>query len=345
MMLVLRILAMFVLVLAAPLLNSEAAGQTVIKMGTIFSPGNSTWLLLEQRLKAVEAETGGAVTFDVGLRSAYGRSTELLGKVENSELDAGYVVMGNFARRFPGAGVLELPLIRRTAVAGTQTLWDLKDEGFLDKDFEGLKVLGMWMLPAYAIMTAERPIEGPRSFRGLKIRSPSPTAGRALQKLGAIPVNLGSSQMGPGLQAGLLDGISYGLFSASLTRGINDEPLINQIQYIADLGFFGPAVALVTRQDFFDGLPEPVKAAIDKHLGRDASVALAEDRDQRETATAKTLTDNAAYTFVAFTPDQMSEMSEAVADVYAEWAAAASRQGLDAQALLARTRELVGQYE
>lgn len=322
-----------------------AAAQTTLRFGTVFSPTTSTFLMLVDACRKIEAESGGAVAIDIRPSGGYGKPTELLKLVDNGDIEIAYTVQGYTPARFPASAVLELPLIRETAVGGTRALWELYESGALARDYEGLKVAGLWALPAYGIFTAARPVAEPKDLRGLRIRSPSNTVGRALGKLGMVPVSLPLNNMGPGLRNNLIDGVAYGWYSSSTTTGVDGQPLSNQLKHMVDIGFSGPVVMLAMKKTVFDGLPAPVQALIDKHLGKPVSLAIAEERDQLERELKQKFAADGVHQVVRFTPAQLAEIRGELEEVYAEWVASGAAQGIQAQGLLDAARRAIAAHE
>lgn len=323
---------------------SVAAG-TVLRFGTVFSPTTSTFLMLVEACRRIEAESGGALAIDIRPTGQFGKPTELLKLVDNREIEIAYTVQGYAPTRFQASAVLELPLIRTTAVSGTRAVWDLYESGALARDYEGLKVVGLWTLPAYGIFTAGRAVAEPKDLRGLRIRSPGSTVGRALTKLGMVPVNLPLNQMGPGLKNGVIDGIAYGWYSSTTTVGIDGKPLVDQLTHMVDIGFSGPVVMLAMRRDVFDGLPAELRGLLDRHLGKNVSLAVAEERDQLEAEQKSRLAADGRHTIVRFTDAQIAEVAAELEEVYAEWQTSVAALGIDAAGLLASARRAVALHE
>ncbi|WP_168220438.1 TRAP transporter substrate-binding protein DctP [Azospirillum thermophilum] len=326
-------------------LCAPATADTGLRFGTVFSPGTSTFRMLVDACRRIEEETNRAVTIDIRPSGGFGKPTELLKMVDSGEIEIAYTVQGYSPDRFPASSVMELPLIRRSAVAGTRAIWDLHESGALAGDYAGLKVVGLWTLPAYGIFTASRPLQGPRDLRGLRVRNPSTTVGRALAKLGMVPVALPLNGMGTGLKERMIDGISYGWYSSTTTAGADNQPLMAQLTYLLDINFSGPVVMLAMRQPVFDALPDPVKAAFDRHLGKAISLAIAEERDAAEEEVKAKLAADGTHKVVRFTPDQMQDVRGELEDVYDDWVAGITRQGVDGRRLLERARQAVAAHE
>lgn len=321
------------------------AEQTTLRFGTVFSPTTSTYLMLVDACRRIEAEADGAVAIDIRTAGEFGKPTELLKLVDSGDIEIAYTVQGYSPARFSASSVMELPLIRRTAVGGTKAVWELYESGKLDRDYAGLKVVGLWALPAYGIFTARRPMESPRDLRGLRVRNPSKTVGRAMAKLGMVPVALPLNNMGSGLKDGLIDGISYGWYSSTTTNGSDGQPLMSQLRNLLDINFSGPIVMLAMKRSTYDALPEAVRAAIDRHLGKSVSIAIAEERDQVEEEVKRKLSTDGAHAVIRFNAAQMADIREELDEVYADWVTGMAEQGQDGKGLLDAARKAVAAHE
>lgn len=330
--------------LLAPFMSSAVA-ETRLRFGTVFSPRTSTYLMLVEACRRIEADTGGAVAIDIRTSGEFGKPIELLTLVDSGAIEIAYTVQGYSPTRFVASSVIELPLIRRTAAGGTRALWKLYESGALSRDYEGLKVVGLWALPTYGIFNATRPIESPDDLRGLRVRNPSKTVGRALAKLGIVPVALPLNSMGSGLKRNLIDGISYGWYSSTTTLGADGRPLMDQLKHLLDINFSGPVVMLAMKRATFDALPDTARAAFDRHLGKGISIAIAEERDQIEEEVKRTLAADGVHTVVRFGPDHMRAVAADLQEVYDDWVAGVAEHGIDGGRLLDAARRAIAASE
>lgn len=334
------------LLLILPLTAGSALAQTKLRFGTVFSPTTSTYLLLVDACRKVEQETAGAVAIDIQPAGGFGKPTELLPKVDKGELEIAYTVQGYTPDRFAASSVMELPLIRKTATGGTSALWELYEKGLLARDYQGLKILGLWTLPPYGIFTNDRKVTTIRDLRGLRIRAPGITVARALNKMGVVPVNLPLNKMGTGLKDDLIDGISYGWYSTTTTAGAEKgQTLMDQVNYLVDINFTGPVVMVAMQQTVFDALPEAIRTALDRHMGRALSLAIAEERDQAEDNTRKKIAAGGRHTLVRFTAAETDALLNDLSEVFDEWVVGLKAKGIDGAALLTAARRAVAAHE
>ena len=73
-------------------------------------------------------------------------------------------------------------------------------------EFKGVHPLSVYVVSPGQLFNAKRPLRTIADFKGLKIRSPQPSASQALALLGAVPVNKPVSETYELLSSGVLDG-------------------------------------------------------------------------------------------------------------------------------------------
>jgi TRAP-type transport system periplasmic protein len=73
-------------------------------------------------------------------------------------------------------------------------------------EFKGVHPLSVYVVSPGQIFNSKRPLRTVADFKGLKIRSPQPSATQALSLLGAVPVNKPVSETYELLSSGILDG-------------------------------------------------------------------------------------------------------------------------------------------
>jgi TRAP-type transport system periplasmic protein len=73
-------------------------------------------------------------------------------------------------------------------------------------EFKGVQPLSVFVVSPGQIFTAKRQVAAVADFKGLKIRSPQPSATQALSLLGAVPVSKPVSEVYELLSSGVLDG-------------------------------------------------------------------------------------------------------------------------------------------
>jgi TRAP-type C4-dicarboxylate transport system substrate-binding protein len=117
------------------------------------------------------------------------------------------------------------------------------------------------------------------------------------------------------------------------------------VKQLLDINFSGPVVMLAMKRATFDALPEVVRSAIDKHLGKTVSIAIAEERDQVEEEVKRKLASDGVHRVIRFDAAQMARVREELEEVYADWVGGMTEQGIDGGKLLDAARRAVAAHE
>ena len=331
--------ALLGLLTAAP----AGAAEFVLRFGQIYAAGTANYEHFQNIARTIEQDSGGRIEIALKPLGGYGKATELFTLVEKGEIDFAVAPQGYSSGRFPQSSVMELPLMFQDSVAGTEAMMALYKEGLLDKDYATVKVLGLYVLPPYPIFTTGKKIETVRNFRGMRIRTPSTTVGRALSKLGAIPLGIPSNMIGDTLASNILDALAIGWTSVTVTMGVGGKPLIDQVSVAVDAKFAAPALMAVMNRAKWEALPPDLKAVLEKHAPA-LSFGGAREREEIEEATKKKIQANPRIVNLSFSDEQRSELNRVVTPAIEDWKRDMAKRGLDGDRLYDRARELIAQY-
>jgi TRAP-type transport system periplasmic protein len=118
--------------------------------------------------------------------------------------------------------------------------------------------------------------------------------------------------------------------------------LEDQVKYLVDANFAAPALMIAMSKSKYEALPDDLRKIIDAHTGGDFSITLARFRDVNEAESKRRLRSDPAHVVITLSPEQREEMGKIIAPAVTEWAGGLKRQGIDADRLVARAKELVG---
>jgi TRAP-type C4-dicarboxylate transport system substrate-binding protein len=337
-------LSLLVLSIASAIVSpGVAAADYVLRFASIYAADAPMHRdILEPLARQIEKESGGRIQIDLKPMGGFGKPADHFAMVERGDVEISFAVLGYNADRFLQSSVMELPLMYSDSVSGTKAFWQLYQEGLLAKDYADVKVLALFVLPPYGLFTVNRNVATLRDLRGLRIRTPSPTVGLALARLGTIPIGLPINVVGENIAGGTIDAIAFGWDSLHSTQGAGDKTLEDMVKYLVDVNFAAPTVIMAMNKAKYEALPEDLRKIIDQHTGGDFSVEIAKFREVNEAASKARLRKDPAHVVVALTPAQREEMRASVAPVVIDWANGLKKQGIDADRLLARAKELVG---
>lgn len=320
------------------------AAEQTLRFGSISVAGSPTYELgLVPYAHAIEQASGGRLEVALKPAGGYGKPTDLLGMTEHGDIEMCATVQGYSPGRFPATSVIELPLMFDSATAGTKAISALFQEGLLTKDYTGIKVLALYVVPPFGLFTTGKKINSLRDLRGMRIRVPGPTVGLALARLGAIPLGMPVSAMGDAIANGTVDAITFSMDSTLGTKGAGGKYLFEQLSVAIDLRFASPAQCVLMNQAKWDSLPADLQKAIETSSAAFVSTGTQQREDAEATARKKFQADP-RYTFVPLSPQLHAELQQAIAPVYGDWKADMAKRGIDGERLLARARELVKLY-
>jgi TRAP-type C4-dicarboxylate transport system substrate-binding protein len=205
----------------------------------------------------LEATTDGAVRIEIyNSTSPYGEVAKQAEQVEQGKVDIALGLRGAEGDRFPHSSIIELPFVVNNARDGLRALWNLHKGGDLFPDFEGFKVLALFVHNPGLIHTAVKRIISPDDLKGQRLRAPNATVAAALKSTGATPVVLQVNDVIQAVKDGAVDGI--------VTNWGNPLPDFNRyMKYHTDIAFYTSVFFVVMNQHRFDGLPPHIQAAIE----------------------------------------------------------------------------------
>jgi len=180
-------------------------------------------------------------------------------------------------------------------------------------DAKGIKGLAYWD-NGFKIMTANSPVITPDDFLGLKMRIQSSKILEAqFEALGAVPQVMAFSEVYQGLQTGVVDG-TENTPSNTYTQRVNE---VQKNATVSNHGYIGYAV--IVNKAFWEGLPEDVRANLDKAMAE--ATVFANDIAEEENATAlKAMRDAGTTEFHDMTEDERAEWFEVLQPVHEEMA-------------------------
>jgi tripartite ATP-independent transporter DctP family solute receptor len=256
-----RFLALLLLVWAGTIaVNCGAAAEPyTLHFGHIGGLGSLYWASAEEFASRVEKLSRGSIRIVLHPNSELGSDTAVLKKLLTKDADISLVAtpMSSVANEF---GVFEMPFLIRNR-EHVRRFRDRIMGGFLKPACEqkGYRLLAMWELGFRHIMNNKRPVDGPGSLKGLKLRIPKGDwRVKMFQAYGVEPVPMEFKDVYPSIEAGRIDGLETPL---DLIYGAH----IERIQKYLTLSYhlYSPAFLVMGRDKYME-LPTSVRAIIDK---------------------------------------------------------------------------------
>ncbi|MDJ1006996.1 MAG: TRAP transporter substrate-binding protein [Paracoccaceae bacterium] len=312
---------------------STATAQTELRLHTFVPPGHIIYTQIIQPLaEQIAEETGGEVTLTpYPSMQLGGKAPELMRQAADGTVDMVFSLPGYTSAQFPRTQMLELPGLRPDGMAATELLWDLHDGGYLDGDYDGVKVLGLWAADDVGIYTRDKPVRTVEDIAGLLLRSPSAAQAGQIEVLGGTPVAMPIPQLYPQLERGVIDGALVP-FTTILDFRMHE---------VADYyTIMGPTMgrsqfAIVMNEDSYNSLAPEHQEVIDRLTGEEWSRRATQfylDRAAESIAFVRT---DDSKEVIEFSEEEQDKLRAALAPIYEQWLEDMSAQGIDGAALLA----------
>lgn len=187
-------------------------------------------------------------------------------------------------------------------------------KGLLAKlEDKGIKGLAYWD-NGFKIMSANSPVIVPDDFLGLKMRIQSSKILEAqMEALGAVPQVMAFSEVYQALQTGVVDGTENPP-SNMYTQKMNE---VQKHATISRHGYLGYAV--IVNKQFWDGLPEDVRANLEKAMAEATVYANGIAADENDKA-LQAMKDAGTTEFHEMTEEERAEWYEVLKPVHEEMA-------------------------
>lgn len=139
----------------------------------------------------LETRTNGRVKVEMSWASALGRPHDYYDIVKRGLCDVGQIVPGFTPGMFPMADIVALPFKVPTSEIGVKTLIEFAKKGYLDKEFNDVKVMFFYTGMGDTIFTTKKEIKTVADVKGLKIITAIPAQDVRIKKMGGTPMSMG----------------------------------------------------------------------------------------------------------------------------------------------------------
>lgn len=260
------------LVAGAFALTAAGAAAEELTMAHFMSPNHVMHTAVMAPLaERVAAETDGdlAITIHPAGELGAGPQQQYMRAVQGVA-DIAFGLQGYASSQFPKTMLVELPGLAEDPRQATEMLWRAFEPHLAD-EYVGTHVLGVWTNEPNVLMTRDRAVRSLDDLEGMKIRVPGAVMGRAMEALGATPVQMPAPKMYTALQTGVVDGLLVG---PCVIDNFKIGEVANHFTVGAPLGvatFF-----LAMNEGSWEGLSDAQKQALSANAGREMSLAAAE---------------------------------------------------------------------
>jgi TRAP-type C4-dicarboxylate transport system substrate-binding protein len=271
-----RVLIRCTLLVFALLPAVANADPITLKLAFFSSDRSTTYLAtVKPFVDAVNAEGKGVIEIVLYSGGVLGRDIARQPEVVlDGKADIAFVVPGYSPERFSDNSVVELPGLFRNTREGTEVYTRLIAENALE-GYEDFVVIGAYVTEP-ATVHSRTPINSIGDLKGKRLRVNNPGEAVALERLGALPVQMEIIRIAAAISSGTIDG------AAVPKTPLNDYGIKRVVTNHYLLGTSGSPLALVMSRKTFEALPKPVKDIIRKYSGEWAAARFIESYDRSD---------------------------------------------------------------
>lgn len=187
---------------ALPASAQDIARGKVTALAQVNSPWDRHWDYFKVRINAAPD-----VEMEYYIRGEIGTEEQMLTAIRRNRVQIGGITMWGLAGIIPEAAVPMIPFLFDSDVEVDFVFDNYLQPVFAELLAERGLVFLDWSEVGWSNLYADKPVLTPDDAAGLKLRgSPNFAAQAFLQSVGADSIPLGTSDIGPALQTGLVDG-------------------------------------------------------------------------------------------------------------------------------------------
>jgi len=268
-----------------------------------------------------------------------GKPPELIDQVIDGVIDITWNVVGYTPGRFPSTEVFELPFLVTDARAASSAYWQMMQEHMADTEFKDVKMLGVWV-HGPGVIHANKEVNTPADFNGMKIRGASRQVNALLKQLGATPVGMPVPAVPEALSKGVIDGTTI---PWEVTLALKSSELVGNHTEFTGPMMYTITFVLVMNKDKFNDLPEDLQKVMEENSGLEFSVFAGGTQSDAD-APGRAFAAERGNNIVTLDAAQSAAWADAASPVYDAWIAEMSGKGIDGQALIDQAKALMAAY-
>jgi TRAP-type C4-dicarboxylate transport system substrate-binding protein len=262
---VMRGLGIASIVLAAQLAAGGAQAQTKLKFATYIPPQHAVSKWITAKLKEIQAKSNGKIEITEFWGGQLGPPPKYYDMVMTGQADIVWFLTGNFPGIFRLTEVSNLPYLMGSAEIGAKVLNDPEFRKYLEKEYDGLKILNLHTHQPGNVFTAKKAVRSVADFKGVRLRFPSGPIKDLLVAAGGTPVGLPPTDVVEGMQKGTLDGtiIDYGGAAFAF-------PMAPVTDFGTELYAYVGSFCICMNKAAFDKLPKDVQKLVEETFGNES---------------------------------------------------------------------------
>jgi TRAP-type C4-dicarboxylate transport system substrate-binding protein len=323
--------------------TSAAAQEVTLRLHQFLpAQANVPKLILDVWADNVERDSAGRIKVDrFPSMQLGGAPPELIDQVIDGVADVVWTAVGYTPGRFPSTEVFELPFMVADARAASSAFWQMYQTHMKDTEFKDVHMLGTWVHGPGLFHTAD-PVTTPADLPGMKIRGASRMVNKLLETLGAEPVGMPVPAIPEALSKGVIDGATI---PWEVTGSLKVPELVQNHTEFEGNALYNITFILAMNKGVYDGLPDDLKAVIDKNSGLGFSIFAGGTQADADAPAREVAVDLGNNIITISAAEAAANWVPIVDPIYAEWAAEMSAKGIDGQALIDEARALMAAYK
>lgn len=307
-----------------------ANAETIeLKFATGFSPKHTMQVkVFEPWAKKISKLTGGKVKVTFFPGGALGKAPATYSIVEKGIADIGYYLHDYTPGRFPLTTVFELPFMVPSATKLSRAMWKTYEKfPAFQKEYDKVKLLALFGHPGGHFCTTKKPVKTIADFKGLKIRTVSPSVTKALKVFGAAPVSMPITETYTALERGVVDG------TVVPWEGVAIFKLDDLVRYVTEADFYTVTMAVVMNKKKWESLPDDVKKVIQENSGMALSLACGKAFDDTNEPMKKKCLSKGVKP-MKMSAEDMEKLKALTMPLRTEWVEEMKAKGLPAEKVL-----------
>ena len=318
----------------------STASATELKLAT-FEPPKA---FIASKILAAWADkvnkcSNGALNVKMYAGGVLGSPPKQYDIVTSGVADISWTVLGYIGGQFPLSSVVELPFLTKTSKAGSRALNTLFEEGYLDKEMAGIKLIGLHSNPGYQIHMKDTKVVKPADFKGKKMRVPSKIAGTILKTLGATGVKVPAPGTSEALNKGVIDGTPFPYTAIGSFR------LFDVTKYHTEVNITNATFGLIMNEGKYNGPSSAAKGCVDKHPGQWLGDWASNLLDTQNAKMRVQVENTPGHEITVASDSVLAEYKKILAPIESDWLAEMKGKGLDGDAVLKRAREVISKID
>ncbi len=314
----------------------RAQAPIKLRMAHFLSPmAPAQTMLFQPWAERVERDSGGRIKCELyPAMQLGGKPPQLYDQARTGVADIVWTVPGYTPGRFPLSAVFELPfVVGSSALATARALWDFYKTN-LREEYKDVHPLLLHCHAPGLVHMKDKAVTRMEDLKGRKLRLPTKPVGDALKLMGATPVGMPLPEAYEALSRGVADGLTVPW------EVMKPQRLNELVKHHTDTGLYTNVFLMAMNKQKYDGLPEDLKAVIDRNSGDNFIKEIGKAWDDAELPglqQAKEL----GHSIVKLAPEEKARWKKATQPVIDAWIAATP----NGRALYDKAVSLIANYD